>query len=357
MTIRITWARAAATLFGLIVAGLLFAWSGIFNIAASSGHWPITDWFLHWTMRNSVRTHAAFSAPDDPVAQQQLVSAAGHFAASCASCHGAPGRRPSPVMQAATPPAPDLSVNAREWTDRQIFWILQHGVKYTGMPAWAAKDRPDEIRRMVAFVRRLPDMTPAQYDALTGDAAGAGTTGAAGLRDGVLAGCTGCHGTDGRGRGQPDIPVLGGQQPAYLLASLQAYATGKRQSAVMANAAAALRPDEMRALARHFAAMPGIGAASPAAAPDPSMAKAKIIVERGLPAAQLPACASCHAANKPYPVLDGQRASYIAQRLRHWRGEETIVDARKSQSTMPVIARRIPEEMIDPLARYLAGQP
>ncbi len=350
MTIRITWARAILSLTGLAVAGLLFAWSGLFNVAASTGHWAVTDWFLHWTMRNSVRTHAALSAPANPIADQQLVSAAGHFAAACASCHGAPGRRPSPVMQAETPHAPNLAVNAREWSDRQLFWILDHGVKYTGMPAWPARDRPDEIRRMVAFVRQLPTMDVARYRSLVEEAAGAGTVGAKGIADGTLAGCTGCHGADGRGRGQPDIPVLGGQHPAYLLASLRSYATGRRHSAVMGNAAAALRPEEMQALADHFAAMPGIGATTPAGS-----AAARAIVERGLPEKQLPACASCHAPGKPWPVLAGQRASYIAQRLMQWRGEKEVVDARKSHATMPVIARRIPEDMIGPVAAYLAG--
>ncbi len=104
MTIRITWLRAILTLVLLGAAGMLFAWSGVMNLAASSGHWKITDWFLHWAMRSSVRTHAAFTSPDDPADARSLVSAAGHFANSCAVCHGAPGVKPSPVMQAATPP-------------------------------------------------------------------------------------------------------------------------------------------------------------------------------------------------------------------------------------------------------------
>ncbi len=341
MTIRITWARAVATLVGLAAAGMLFAWSGLFNIAASSGHWPITDWFLHWTMRNSVRTYAAVTSPDDPADHSGMVSAAGHFANACSICHGAPGVRPAPVMQAATPPAPDLAVNAKEWSDKQLFWILQHGVKYTGMPAWAVQDRPDEVRRMVAFVRRLPGMTAAQYDALVAEA----DPGA------DLATCTGCHGADGKGRGARDIPVLGGQKPAYLLAALQGYASGKRSSAVMQQVAMRMDPAEMDDAARRFAAMPGLGAS-----PTGNDAAAARIVEQGLPKLQLPACASCHTAGKDYPVLAGQRAGYIAQRLRHWRGEETVVDARKSHATMPVIARRIPDAMIDPLARYLAGR-
>jgi cytochrome c553 len=87
-------------------------------------------------------------------------------------------------------------------------------------------------------------------------------------------------------------------------------------------------------------------------------AAARQIVERGLPDKQLPACRSCHdaAGTKRFPVIDGQRAVYIAERLRHWRGEKEVVDARKDQATMPVIARRIPEDMIEPVARYLAGQ-
>jgi len=351
VTIRITWARALATLTALFAAGMLYAWSGAFNVAASSGHWRITTWFLHWVMENSVRTRAALSSPDDARARQGLVSAAGHFAAACASCHGAPGQRPSPVMQAATPHAPDLARNAPLWTDRQLHWILTHGVKYSGMPAWGAPDRPDEVARMVDFLRALPTMSPAAYRALTQDAGGAGTTGARGLRDGLLAGCVACHGADGRGRGQPDIPVLGGQHPDYLLAALRAYAEGSRHSAVMGNAAAALSDGEMRALAGHFAAMPGLGRATAGA--DPA---ARALVERGDAHIQLPACAACHRPGTGYPVLAGQKASYIAQRLRQWRGEKEVVDARKSHATMPVIARRVPEDMIDPLARHLAGR-
>lgn len=340
MTIRITWARVVATLVGLGLAGLLFAWSGLFNIAASSGHWPITDWFLHWTMRNSVRTHAALASPDDPADATGLVSAAGHFANACAVCHGAPGVKAAPVMQSATPPAPDLAVNARDWSNKQLFWILQHGVKYTGMPAWAVQDRPDEVRRMVAFVRRLPGMTPAQYKALVNEA----NPGAA------LAGCTGCHSADGKGRGAPDMPVLGGQDPAYLLAALRGYANGTRSSAVMQQVAMRMTPADMDEAARRFAAMPGLGAV-----PAGTAAAARIVAQ-GLPAVQLPACAGCHAPGKAYPVLAGQRAAYLAQRLRQWRGEENVVDARKSHATMPVIARRIPKDMIDPIARYLSGQ-
>lgn len=337
MIVRITWKRAAATLAGLAAAALLFAWSGIFNVAASSGHWPVTTWAIHWVMQNSVRTHAWLDAPEQAIDRGGLVSAAGHYAQACAICHGAPGLPRSPVMQQAEPPAPSLLAGTERWRDRELFYILEHGIKFTGMPAWAAQDRPDEIRRMVAFLRRLPGMSVAEYRALSG------------TRDG--SGCASCHGRDGRGRGQPDIPVLGGQQPAYLVKALEDYATGRRDSAVMVAAIRDLCPEQRHALAVLFARQPGLGGVPRG---KPSMARQ--IVERGLPDRQLPACASCHGGTGKAPVIAGQKATYIAQRLRRWRGDEGQVDARQPQGVMPVIARRIPDDQIDALAAYLAGR-
>ena len=82
------------------------------------------------------------------------------------------------------------------------------------------------------------------------------------------------------------------------------------------------------------------------------------IVRNGLPEVNLPACSNCHASGKRphYPILAGQKPEYLAGRLRQWRGDDNIVDARKSNATMPVIARRIPEHLIEPLARYIAAQ-
>ena len=346
MTITITWKRVVAAVVAGIAAVLLVSLSGVINLAATSGHWPITTWFLHWTMQNSVRTYAAFGTPDKVIDDTGMVSAAGHFAQSCVACHGAPGVKPLPVMQAATPHAPYLATIDGKYTDAELFRILDHGIKYTGMPAWGARNREDEVRRMVAFVRAMPRMTPAQYRGLTAiDPAGAD----------VAARCVGCHGADGRGRNGPDIPILGGQQAAYLRGSLIRYHNGARASGVMQQAAATLDSRQMATLADRFAAMPGLTRGGGVAPGDRSMAAT--IVRDGLPREQLPACQSCHdpAGAKPYPVLRGQKASYIAQRLRNWRGPEGVVDARLSHDTMPVIARRIPEDQIDAVAKLLAG--
>ncbi|HUD95408.1 c-type cytochrome [Sphingobium sp.] len=340
MIIRITWRRLLAFILGMGALGMVFAWSGAMQISASSGHWRVTDWFLHWVMRNSVRTYSLFQSPTDPRDDSGLVSAAGHYRQACQVCHGAPGVRPSPVMQKATPPAPDLSRTAGEWRDRELFWIIRHGVKLTGMPAWGVSDRPDEVRRMVAFVRSLPDMTPARYQMLTQEA---GLIPVPGIRSEVVAACTGCHGIDGRGRGQADIPVLGGQRPAYLLAAMQRFASGERAGAVMQAAVAHLSVQEMEGLARYFAAMPGLA----------DVADRPIERVGGKSGQPVPACENCHAPGKGAPIIYGQKASYIAGRLHAWQGDPNVIDARKSSATMAVIARRIPTARIEALARSL----
>lgn len=349
MTIRITWLRAALALVGAVLFALLVSFSGFVSIAATSGHWPITAWFLHWTMQNSVRTQAALD-PSPPVADRVLVSAAGHFAQACAACHGAPGVKPLTVMRQMTPHAPDLQKIGGKWHTNRLHWILQHGIKYSGMPGWGARGRPDEIARMVAFVHALPAMSPAQYRALVQGA----DRSVAGLTPGAFAKCSGCHGTDGLGRG-PDVPVLTGQKPAYLIASLRAYQAGHRSSALMRQAADQLRPEEMRSLGLAFATGPnGLGRRSEAAAARRYPAAHRIVTQ-GLPAQQLPACLSCHdpARTTPYPVIHGQKATYTANRLRRWRGAEDVVDARKPYEVMHVISGRIPADQIDDVARYL----
>lgn len=360
ITIRITWKRAILALVALVVLVLGVGRSGIINLAANVPHSAPVEWFIHWAYQNSVRAQATkVAAPaTDP---NGLVSAAGHFATSCAICHGAPGVEPSPVMQAAAVHAPDLSVAATHWENRELFWLLKHGVKYTSMPAWPVQDREDEVRRMAAFVRRLPGMTPAQYRALAYGPGGPIIGGEAVTLGQALPDCMRCHGTNGLGRGQPDIPVLAGQSRSAIVAALGNFATGDWPSGVMQTAAARTDPSTWNALADAFAGMPGgvvhIPRRSPNAARTAVDRRAARIVTRGLPSAGLPACASCHAEGKlaSYPIMGRQKPEYLAGRLRRWQAGGDLVEARQPSAAMPTIARRIPADMIEPLARYYAA--
>lgn len=73
----------------------------------------------------------------------------------------------SPFALGLTPlPAP-LAQTAREWTPGELFWVVKHGIKMTGMPAW--RFRLDDVQTwaLVAFMReRLALLSPMDYRAL-----------------------------------------------------------------------------------------------------------------------------------------------------------------------------------------------
>jgi mono/diheme cytochrome c family protein len=85
----------------------------------------------------------------------------------CRTCHGGPGTTQAAFAEQMRPEPPDLTKAAATWKDNELYWILQHGIKMTGMPAFGPTHDEKELRAMVAFVRRLPDMSPSEYKELT----------------------------------------------------------------------------------------------------------------------------------------------------------------------------------------------
>jgi cytochrome c553 len=248
---RRRWIRSIRfVLFGLaaiLLTGFLFAWSGLYNVAASRGHFAMTDAILTFGMRNSVKTHAI--GIDVPFLDSNDLSTLGaaHFHSGCAFCHAAPGVPISPIAQSMLPPPPDLSTSMRAWHDRELFWIIKNGIKYTGMPAWVAEQRDDEVWAVVAFLRRLPKLDAAGYRelALGGlsvpPQSGGEIANTEGTSDAVSA-CARCHGENRRGPSSRLVPVLHGQPAAFLLAALEDYAHARRPSGIMQPLASDLSP-------------------------------------------------------------------------------------------------------------------
>jgi mono/diheme cytochrome c family protein len=81
----------------------------------------------------------------------------------CVRCHGAPGIAPADFARGMTPGAPPLAQVAREWTPEEMYLAVRSGIKMTGMPAWKYRLRDSEIWDVVAFLRALPGLSPADY--------------------------------------------------------------------------------------------------------------------------------------------------------------------------------------------------
>src|ERR1700689_5602131 len=94
---------------------------------------------------------------DEVVSQGQEV-----FLGSCAQCHGADARGDSSLGRNMDPPAMDLSsAHVQHWSDAELFWIIQNGVRLTGMPAWKSSISDNDTWKLARFVRNLPRLDAA----------------------------------------------------------------------------------------------------------------------------------------------------------------------------------------------------
>ena len=79
------------------------------------------------------------------------------FGQACAICHGADGRAQTELGRAMYPPAIDLtSPHVMSWTDAELFWIIQNGIRLTGMPSWRGRISEEDTWKLVHFLRSLP---------------------------------------------------------------------------------------------------------------------------------------------------------------------------------------------------------
>lgn len=141
---------------------------GLPDVAATTPHWGITRWVLSTTMEHGVRRRAAgISVPADLDQPARIGAGASEYREMCAACHGAPGGEASEIAKGLLPEPPKLTEAAKEWSAPELFWITKHGVRMTGMPAFGPTHPDRKIWDVVAFVQRLPAMSPAEYRALT----------------------------------------------------------------------------------------------------------------------------------------------------------------------------------------------
>jgi len=349
---------AAALVLAFTV--LFFAWSGLYNVAASHPHWALTRWFLEFGLQRSVATHSAFiTAPalDD---KDRVILGAGHFDGGCAPCHGAPGGHSDPIVDRMLPAPPELNRAASDWSTEQLFWIVKHGLKFTGMPAWVAQERDDEVWSVVAFLRALPQMSVSQYRLFAiGDVETPRKDGAEIASNGVtmeaLTRCARCH----RGDAQPRsalVPRLAGQSQAYVERALRDFASGMRQSGIMTPIAVALDDAAIVALSEYYARAP---TSAPSALPTgpnaDQIARGRQIATEGVAESGVPPCLVCHGDNRApsFPKLEGQYAPYIVGQIELWKR-----GLRKKSgygAIMWTIASRLTDEQARDVAAYFAS--
>ncbi|WP_438480213.1 c-type cytochrome [Oleiharenicola lentus] len=359
------WLYHASVVVGVILIGaFLVVSSGIVPVRASSGHWPITEWLLKYAMKRTVTTYSLGVTVPNLDDHALILKGAGHYETGCRACHGSPGMRMPLIAQRMTPPAPELTGRIDDLGPKRLFYVVKHGLKFTGMPAWPAQSRDDEVWAVVAFLKKLPELDDEGYHRLVhGETVAADPIQALTLSpvsSVALQSCVRCHGSDGSGRGSDAFPKLAGQRREYLQTAMEAYATSERHSGIMQPVAAGLSKETVEQLVNYYAALPAPPATPPAPTHREAIARGREIALHGLPAQRVPACVECHDVRgkqrKPdYPTLAGQPARYLELQLTLFQADQRG-GSDYAHLMQPIAARLTPEQMRD-VARYFEAQP
>ena len=205
---KLPWSMLALMLIGAGVAAWLVA-LGHYDVAGNTPHTRPVYALLEVTKQQSVRRQArdvVVPALDGATVQERGALC---YREHCLQCHGAPGFAPEPIGLSMQPLPGSLADATRHWNAAEIYWITRNGIKMTGMPAWQHRLHDDDLWALVAFVQRLPQLSPAElratWQALPArpcdvNADDADATAPDAMR-GKLAltqyGCHGCHRIDG----------------------------------------------------------------------------------------------------------------------------------------------------------------
>ncbi|WP_309604367.1 cytochrome c [Phenylobacterium sp.] len=163
----------AFVLVAALVAGGVggaFLEAGIYNIGADVPHTRPVLWMIGSMRDRSIAVRARdIRIPADLASPARIAAGAGLYAEMCSGCHLAPGMEKTEISQGLYPAAPELSRGLAH-TPGEEFWMIKHGVKMTAMPAWGRTHSDELIWDMVAFVRTLPTLSAAQYQATVNSA-------------------------------------------------------------------------------------------------------------------------------------------------------------------------------------------
>ncbi len=157
------------TILAILLAALGgFIYSGLYNIGADDHHTAFVFSVMETVRDRSISRHAQHIVVPPLTDNASIAEGAEHYAGMCTGCHLAPGIEQSAMRKGLYPQPPKLT-EPNDLSPAEQFWVIKHGLKMTGMPAWGATHSDEEIWHIVAFLQQLPQLTTAQYQALTAD--------------------------------------------------------------------------------------------------------------------------------------------------------------------------------------------
>ncbi len=159
----------------IVTAVTLSVLVGVYFVTAGVSARPqpgALETFIARTVRNlAIGWHTGHEPNPVPNTEEAIAEGRAHFADHCASCHANDGRGDTEMGRGLYPRAPDMRLAATQnLEDHELFYIIENGIRLTGMPAWGTgtKAGEEESWRLVRFIRHLPQVTPEEIEQMEG---------------------------------------------------------------------------------------------------------------------------------------------------------------------------------------------
>ncbi len=147
----------------IVILALVVA-TGVYNVAADDAHTAVVYNLIETARDRSIAVRAANVAVPELSDPQRIRRGAGNYNSMCAGCHLKPGGGKTEISRGLYPIPPELA-RVTNIDPARTFWVIKHGIKSTGMPAWSKSMEDPYIWDMVAFLKRLPAMSADEYAA------------------------------------------------------------------------------------------------------------------------------------------------------------------------------------------------
>jgi mono/diheme cytochrome c family protein len=155
----------------LALGGVAAVYSGAYDIGADTPHTRPVYAVLETARQRSIAVRADdLQVPADLNNAARIRQGAGNYNAMCTGCHLTPGAEETELSKGLYPKPPNLSL--AQVRPAEAFWVIKHGIKASGMPAWGASMGDEYIWNIAAFLQALPKLDKAGYDTLVASSGG-----------------------------------------------------------------------------------------------------------------------------------------------------------------------------------------
>ena len=147
------------TLVVMAAGALLYLRVGFAEVRADIPASRFESALMHSAVHASVRRRAPEMPNPVPATDENLIAGGKFYLEGCAGCHGTPGK-PDESSDSLYPRIPQLPTEGTEYTEAQIFWIVKHGIRYSGMFANGKFNSDEKMWTMAAYLKRIKELPP-----------------------------------------------------------------------------------------------------------------------------------------------------------------------------------------------------